>query len=105
MSDIQTVTVHIMDKEYLVSCPSDARSSLEHAARTLDSKMREIRATGKVIGMERIAVMAALNLIHESADEKKQTFSQEQLSLLAEHLDKALVKSPHDKDLPDQGSL
>ena len=105
MSDIQTVTVHIMDKEYLVSCPAEARNSLEQAARSLDSKMREIRATGKVIGMERIAVMAALNLIHESTDDKKQTFSQEQLSLLAEHLDKALIKTPQEKELPDQGSL
>lgn len=60
-----TVEVNILDKEYLVACPEDARSELEKAARHLDRKMREIRSSGKVYGTERIAVMAALNITHE----------------------------------------
>ncbi len=60
-----TVEVKILDKEYLVACPEDARHALEQAARHLDRKMREIRASGKVFGTERIAVMAALNITHE----------------------------------------
>ena len=60
-----TVEVKILDKEDLVACPEEEREALERAARHLDSKMREIRASGKVFGTERIAVMAALNITHE----------------------------------------
>ncbi|MEX2476384.1 cell division protein ZapA [Marinobacter sp.] len=60
-----TVEVKILDKEYLVACPEEARDALMHSARHLDSKMREIRASGKVFGTERIAVMAALNITHD----------------------------------------
>jgi len=60
-----TVEVRILDKEYLVACPEEERDALIRAARHLDTKMREIRASGKVFGAERIAVMAALNITHE----------------------------------------
>jgi len=60
-----TVEVKILDKEYLVACPPEEQEALIRAARHLDSKMREIRTSGKVFGTERIAVMAALNMTHE----------------------------------------
>lgn len=60
-----TAEVKILDKEYLVACPDEEREALTRAARHLDSKMREIRSSGKVFGTERIAVMAALNITHE----------------------------------------
>lgn len=60
-----TVTVHILDKEYCIVCPPEERRNLENAARHLDNRMREIRSHGKVIGAERVAVMAALNITHE----------------------------------------
>lgn len=60
-----TVEVKILDKEYLVACPEEERDALLRAARHLDTKMREIRSSGKVFGTERIAVMAALNITHE----------------------------------------
>ena len=59
------VSVRIMEKEYMVSCPYEERSALLDAAEFLTSKMREIRDSGKVVGHDRIAVMAALNLAHE----------------------------------------
>lgn len=59
------VTVHILDKEYLIACPEDERHELIRSAGYLDKKMREIRDSGKIIGAERIAVMAALNISHE----------------------------------------
>lgn len=65
MSQPQTVTVQILDKEYPISCPPRQRAELENAARYLDGKMRGIRGSGKVIGAERIAVLAALNIAHE----------------------------------------
>ncbi|MFD2231118.1 cell division protein ZapA [Alkalimarinus sediminis] len=65
MPESNTVEVKILDKEYLIACPDEARPQLESAAKHLDSKMREIRNTGKVHGTERIAVMAALNITHD----------------------------------------
>jgi cell division protein ZapA len=54
-----------MDREYVVACPYDERSALLDAAEFLNARMREIRDSGKVVGLDRIAVMAALNLAHE----------------------------------------
>ena len=56
------VSVHILDKEYRIACTSDEEDNLHKAAHYLDEQMREIRAGGKVIGADRIAVMAALNM-------------------------------------------
>ena len=60
-----TTTVSILDKDYRIACPEEEQSGLRDAAFYLDEKMRDIRNTGKVIGLERIAVMAALNIAHE----------------------------------------
>lgn len=66
MSDeLNPVTVRILDKEYQVACSENERQALLESAELLNSKMREIRAAGKVVGLDRIAVMAALNLSHE----------------------------------------
>ncbi len=59
------VTVRILEKEYFVSCPQDERADLLDSAEYLNKKMREIRDTGKVVGADRIAVMAALNMASE----------------------------------------
>ncbi|WP_196158559.1 cell division protein ZapA [Reinekea sp. G2M2-21] len=65
MAEQKTLSVTILDREYLVACPAGQEKKLTEAASTLNDKMREIRETGKVFGIERIAVMAALNLTHE----------------------------------------
>ena len=66
MSDMYAhVSVRILDKEYQVACPADERTALLDSAEILDTKMREIRDSGKVVGLERIAVMAALNMANE----------------------------------------
>jgi len=67
-----------MEKEYRVACREGEQESLHASARFLDEKMREIRNSGKVIGTDRIAVMAALNLAHDLLDHKnsKDTYSQ-----------------------------
>ncbi len=57
--------VNIMGREFRVSCTDEERRDLLKAVDYLNSKMREIRDTGKVIGVERIAIMAALNIAHE----------------------------------------
>lgn len=60
-----TVTVSILDKDYQVACPAEQQAELLVSASYLDNQMRAIRDTGRVIGLERIAVMAALNISHE----------------------------------------
>ena len=57
--------VNIMGREFRVSCTEEERRELLKAVDHLNSKMREIRDTGKIIGVERIAIMAALNIAHE----------------------------------------
>jgi cell division protein ZapA len=63
--DQARVTVRILEKDYTVSCPYDERSALLDSAEFLNTRMKEIRDGGKVVGLDRIAVMAALNLAHE----------------------------------------
>ena len=65
MSEIKAVDVNIMGREFAVACSEEEREGLMTAVGYLDKKMREIRDTGKVVGVERIAIMAALNLTHE----------------------------------------
>jgi len=59
------VSVRIMEKEYVVACPYEERAALLDAAEFLNVRMREIKDSGRVVGTDRIAVMAALNLAHE----------------------------------------
>ena len=59
------VTINILDKEYLISCDENEREQLHTAVGYLNSKMLEMKNSGRVIGSERIAVMTALNLAHE----------------------------------------
>ena len=59
------VSVRILDKEYQVACPPDERTDLLDSAEILDDKMREIRDSGRVVGLDRIAVMAALNMAND----------------------------------------
>jgi cell division protein ZapA len=68
------ISVRILDKEYQVACPANERTELLESAEILNAKMREIRDTGRVVGLDRIAVMAALNmandLLHAQARDK-----------------------------------
>jgi cell division protein ZapA len=65
MSKASPMRVQILDKEYLVACPDEEREDLFASAEFLTEKMKEIRDTGKIVGADRIAVMAALNMAHE----------------------------------------
>ena len=67
MSDdrVSRVSVRLLDREYQVACPTDERSDLLDSAEYLDAKMREVRDSGKVVGLDRIAVISALNLANE----------------------------------------
>jgi cell division protein ZapA len=69
--DQARVSVRILEKEYLIACPYDERSALLDAAEYLNARMRKIRDSGNIVGMDRIAVMVALNLANELAKLKE----------------------------------
>lgn len=69
----QNVRVTILGKEYSVVCGAEQKEALHKAARELNDRMQQIQQTGKVIGTERCAIMAALNITHELLDLKEQT--------------------------------
>jgi cell division protein ZapA len=100
------VTVRILDKEYRVACQPDEQEGLIDSARLLDQRMREIRQTGRVIGSDRIAVMAALNITYELL-QAKQTHSkgdretERRLFDLQQRLGEALV-THRVLDAPDE---
>jgi cell division protein ZapA len=95
----ETVFVKILDKEYQVACPREERQALVESAQLLDERMKAIRGTGAVIGLERIAVMAALNLSHELLQAKTagnlggSAASQSDLARLNEKLERVLSKT------------
>lgn len=61
----EPVSVHILDREYLVGCEPGERESLLEAAQFVDARMREVRGNNRMAGIDRIAVLTALNLAHE----------------------------------------
>jgi cell division protein ZapA len=96
--DQARVSVRIMEKEYVVACPYDERSALLDAAEFLNARMREIRDTGKVVGLDRIAVMSALNLAHEflkmkERESKVESGAGQRVRVLRERVESALGKA------------
>ena len=65
MSASEPVSVHILDREYTVGVESGERNSLMSAAKLLENKMREVRGSNRMAAVDRVAVLAALNLAHE----------------------------------------
>jgi cell division protein ZapA len=89
------VTIKILEKEYNVACPIEEKASLLASAELLNGKMREIRDSGKVVGLDRVAVMAALNLANEllkarGQDEELKNIVGLRIRAMREHLDSAL---------------
>ncbi len=65
MTDAQPINISILDKDYKVACPPGEQSALLESAKFLDNKMREIRDSGNIMGLERIAVITALNMAND----------------------------------------
>lgn len=93
MSTAETVDIHILDKEYQVSCPPEERNALMQAAKHLDTRMRKIRSGGSVIGLERIAVMAALNLTYDLANAETKASTNSSAAKDIQRLDKKLTQA------------
>ena len=65
MSGSEAVNVRLLDREYTVGVAPDGRDNLVAAARLLDERMREVRGSNRMAAVDRVAVLAALNLAHE----------------------------------------
>ncbi|MEW6676918.1 MAG: cell division protein ZapA [Pseudomonadota bacterium] len=91
-----SLDVAIMGREFRVACPEHEREGLLQAVTYLDRKMREIRDSGKVIGLERIAIMAALNITHDFLSarpaEPDLAHHREQINRMTTLLDQALAQ-------------
>ncbi|PPU77609.1 MULTISPECIES: cell division protein ZapA [Xanthomonas] len=72
MSNNEPVSVRILDREYTVGVTAEERESLTAAARLLDLRMREIRGSNRMAAVDRVAVLAALNLAHELQQVREQ---------------------------------
>ncbi len=92
----ETVAVNILDREFLIGCTPEERPGVIAAASYLDGKMREIRAATRAQGVDRIAVLTALNITHEFLQLKNRTENDsgtlaQHLQLLRSKLDGALA--------------
>ena len=101
MSTSKTMNVTIMGREFRVACPDEEREELLQSVSYLDKRMREIRDGGKVVGSERIAIMAALNITHELLTTKiRGGFDMGEFKRRIDHMQAAL-----DAAMPEQDKL
>ena len=96
MSEVRGVDVSIMGRDFTVSCTDEERPGLINAVNFLDKKMRDIRDSGKVIGVERIAIMTALNLSHELLNSKSGNVDvgdiKRRITLMQDQIDQACAE-------------
>lgn len=101
MSTGNTMDVDIMGREFRVVCPTEEREELLQAVAYLNKRMREIRDSGKVAGLERIAIMAALNITHELLTARtREGFDMEEFRRRIDRMQAAL-----DAVMPEQDKL
>ena len=90
----KAINISIMGRDFSVACPPEEQESLMEAARFLDKSMQDIKKTGKIIGAERCAIMAALNITNDLLQLQQATAGQEKvqekLSSLQERIDDVL---------------
>jgi cell division protein ZapA len=91
-----SLKIHILGKEYQVNCPPEERDALQRSAELLNEKMEEIRSGSQIIGLERIAVMAALNLAHDliqtEQSAEQNSFASDVLQTMNSKIDSALFE-------------
>jgi cell division protein ZapA len=91
-----SLKIHILGKEYQVNCLPEERDALQRSAELLNEKMEEIRNGSQIIGLERIAVMAALNLAHDliltETSAQENSFASDLLQTMNSKIDSALLE-------------
>ena len=96
-ADPKGLQINVMGREFRVACPEDEQKGLLEAVDYLNRKMSEIRDNGKVIGLERIAIMAALNIAHELLATKVGGFDIAQLKRRMDGMATMLDRAMHDQ--------
>ncbi len=91
------VSVRILEKEYLINCPPEERADLQRAATLLNTRLRETRDSGKIIGTERLLMMAALNMANDLAklqarEERVTADFGSRVKAMRERVERALVQ-------------
>ncbi len=90
MGDSSSLNIKIMDKDYRVACPQDKQASLQESAEFLNDRLNDIKTKGSIIGTERIAIMAALNLAHELLDSRDTAATLSDTDMRVENLNKKI---------------
>jgi cell division protein ZapA len=95
VSAVKNIDIAIMGREFRIACPEDEEEGLLEAVDFLDKRMGEIRDSGKLVGVERIAIMAALNITNELLNTRTGGVDigglQRRISSMQERLDQALL--------------
>jgi len=99
MNKAEPLTIKIMDKEYRIACPEEEKDNLKASADLLNEKLGEIKQQGSVIGTERIAIMAALNMSHEILHSQSLVVEHGDLNQRIEELSERISSSMRDIQL------
>jgi len=99
MNKAEPLTIKIMDKEYRIACPEEEKDNLRASADLLNEKLGEIKQQGSVIGTERIAIMAALNMSHEILHSQSLVVEHGDLNQRIEELSERISSSMRDIQL------
>ncbi len=99
-ADSKGLQINVMGREFRVACPENEQKELLEAVDYLNKKMNDIRDNGKVIGVERIAIMAALNIAHELLSTKVGGFDMATIKRRMQHIETML-----DQAIRDQSKL
>jgi len=93
--EVTGTTVEVLGKIYQLKCPENEIAPLQNAAKYLEEKMQEVRNVNHVLSIDRIAVIAALNMTHQLlALEHEKLLAEERLRGLENKLQKAIVAEP-----------
>jgi len=100
MKDGRAIEVTVLDRTLKIACKEDEKADLLNAVEYLDAKMREIKANSKVLSVERVAIMAALNIAHELLSAQRASgFDSEaferRMKTMAEAIDEAMSAQEH----------
>jgi cell division protein ZapA len=100
MKDGRAIEVTVLDRTLKIACKEDEKADLLQAVAYLDAKMREIKANSKVLSVERVAIMAALNIVHELLSVRQASgFDSEafrrRMKLMADAIDHAMSAQEH----------
>jgi len=100
MKDGRAIEVTVLDRTLKIACKEDEKADLLNAVEYLDAKMREIKANSKVLSVERVAIMAALNIAHELLSARRASgFDSEaferRMKTMAEAIDEAMSAQEH----------